>query len=84
VNFPDNTPPANGELRGDDVPVAPTLEELADDLLAGAAAVVAGGVDHIAARVGVGIDHAPALVDGSADTTLLAEGHRTEEGLGDP
>ena len=60
------------------------LEELAEDLLAGAAAVVDGGVDDVAARLGVGVEHASALLDRRADAALLAERHRAEDQLGHP
>jgi len=38
-------------LRGEDVTIAPALEQLAEDRLARAASIVDGGVDHVAARI---------------------------------
>src|SRR6185369_1952873 len=70
--------PGHGVLRGQHEPLAATNEQLPQDFLARAAAVVDGRVDDIATSVGVRIEDAPALLDRSADAALLAERHRTE------
>jgi len=73
----------DGELGGKDKAVAAAGEHLTENLLAGAAAVVDRGVDDVAASFGIGVDHPSALVEGRADTSLFAEGHRPQEDLRD-
>ena len=75
---------ADGVLSGQHEPVPAALQQLADDLLAGPAAVIDRGVDDVAARLGVRAQDAGALLGRGADPALLAERHRAQEQLGDP
>ena len=59
-------------------------DELANDLLAGAVRVVDGGVDDVAAGLGVRVEHAAALLGRRTPAPVLAEGHRAQEQLRDP
>jgi hypothetical protein len=71
-------------LRGQHPAVAFGRDDFADVALRGAARVVVGGVDEVAARLGEGVDDAPALLPGPAPAPLLAEGHGSQAQLGDP
>jgi hypothetical protein len=72
-----------GPDRGQPLVTAP-LEQLAEDLLAGTAAVVDSGIDDVAAGVRVGVEDSPAFLRRGADTTLLAEGHRAQDQFREP
>ena len=62
-------------LRGEDEPVAPPGRAARRGSLAGAAAVVDGGVDRRCRRLGVRVDDAPALLDRRAHAALFTERH---------
>src|SRR6266540_3867024 len=75
--------PAGQRVLGGDHPAVPVGgDHLADDALAGAVGVVAGGVDEVAAGLAVAVEHAPALGGARAPAPVLPEGHRAERQLG--
>src|SRR3569833_3273653 len=67
---------------GDDEMVAVRGDELADQPLAGAFGIDMRGVDEIAAGLGEGVEHRPALAIVTAPAPVGAEGHRTQAKLG--
>lgn len=73
----------HGVLGRDDEAIAAARKKLAEDGLALTAAVEVRRVDDVAAGVGVQVENAAALPQRRA-ASLLAEGHRPEEQLGDP
>ena len=75
-------PGAQAVLGGQHEVVAVGGHQLPDDPLAGPVGVVVGGVDEVAAGLGVGVEHLEALVAAGPPAPVGAEGHGPEGQLG--